>query len=135
MFGAMLVANFANLFVGQFGMRFWAFVVSAPRTVIYPGAMILCTTGAYVVSGGQFAIYVMLAATVFGYFMRAFGFSIVAFVVAFILTPQLEQSFLKARLITNDNIWAIGQHPIALALILFSLASIYFLGFKKTISN
>jgi hypothetical protein len=38
-------------------------------------------------SGGQFAIYVMLAATVFGYFMRAFGFSIVAFVVAFILTP------------------------------------------------
>ncbi len=131
MFGAMLIANFANLFVGQFGMRFWAFVVSAPKTVIYPGAMILCTTGAYVVDGGIFAVYVMLAATLMGYVMRAFGFSIVAFIVAFILTPQLEQNVLKARLITDDNPMAIFSHPIALALLAVSVASIIYLGPKK----
>jgi putative tricarboxylic transport membrane protein len=131
MFGAMLIANFANLFVGQFGMRFWAFVVSAPNTVIYPGAMILCTTGAYVVDGGIFAVYVMLAATALGYVMRAYGFSIVAFIVAFILTPQLEQNVLKARLITDDNPMAIFSHPIALALLLLSVASIIYLGPKK----
>ncbi|MFS4581786.1 tripartite tricarboxylate transporter permease [Phaeobacter sp. C3_T13_0] len=131
MFGAMLIANFANLFVGQFGMRFWAFVVSAPKTVIYPGAMILCVTGTYVVDGGIFAVWVMLGATVMGYFMRAFGFSIVAFIVAFILTPQLEQNVLKARLITNDNPMALFSHPIALALLALAIASIIYLGPKK----
>lgn len=131
MFGAMLIANFANLLVGQFGMRFWAFVVSAPKTVIYPGAMILCTTGAYVVDGGIFAVYVMLAATLMGYIMRAYGFSIVAFIVAFILTPQLEQNVLKARLITDDNPMAIFNHPIALALLALSVASVIYLGPKK----
>lgn len=131
MFGAMLIANFANLFVGQFGMRFWGFVVSAPKTVIYPGAMILCTTGSYVVDGGIFAVYVMLAATLIGYIMRAYGFSIVAFIVAFILTPQLEQNVLKARLITDDNPMAIFSHPIALALLALSVASIIYLGPKK----
>lgn len=135
MFGAMLVANFANLLVGQFGMRFWAFVVSAPKTVIYPGAMILCTTGAYVVDGGIFAVYVMLAATVMGYVMRAFGFSIVAFIVAFILTPQLEQNVLKARLITGDDPMALLSHPIALALLLLSVGSIIYLGPKKKKSD
>ncbi len=131
MFGAMLIANFANLFVGQFCMRFWAFVVSAPRTVIYPAAMILCTTGAYVVDGGIFAVFVMLAATFLGYVMRAYGFSIVAFIVAFILTPQLESNVVKARLITNDDPMAIFSHPIALALLAVSVASMIYLGPKK----
>ncbi len=131
MFGAMLIANFANLLVGQFGMRFWAFVVSAPKTVIYPAAMILCITGAYVVDGGIFAVYVMLAATLLGYLMRAYGFSIVAFIVAFLLTPQLEQNVLKARLITNDDISAILDHPVALALLLVSILSIIYLGPRK----
>jgi putative tricarboxylic transport membrane protein len=93
--------------------------------------MILCTTGAYVVDGGIFAVYVMLAATAVGYVMRAFGFSIVAFIVAFILTPQLEQNVLKARLITDDNPLAIFQHPIALALLALSVASVIYLGPKN----
>lgn len=128
MFGAMLLANFANLAVGQFGMRFWAFVVSAPKTVIYPAAMILCITGAYVVDGGIFAVYVMLGATVLGYLMRAFGFSIVAFIVAFLLTPQLEQNVLKARLITDGDLMAIFNHPIALILLALSVLSVIYLG-------
>lgn len=131
MFGAMLIANFANLLVGQFGMRFWAFVVSAPKTVVYPGAMILCITGAYVVDGGIFAVYIMLAATALGYVMRAYGFSIVAFIVAFLLTPQLEQNVLKARLITQDDPSAIFNHPIAMVLLTLSVLSIIYLGPRK----
>jgi putative tricarboxylic transport membrane protein len=51
--------------------------------------------------------------------------------VAFILTPQLEQNVLKARLITGDNPMAIFEHPIALALLALSVASIIYLGPKK----
>ena len=131
MFGAMLIANFANLFVGQFGMRFWAFVVSAPRTIIYPGAMILCMTGAYVVGHGIFAVFVMIAAMVAGFLMRAYGFSIVAFIVAYILTPQLEQNLIKARIITRDNALALLNHPVALALLVLSVIVVVLFTWRK----
>ncbi|MEQ8366129.1 MAG: tripartite tricarboxylate transporter permease [Roseicyclus sp.] len=131
MFGAMLVANFCNLGVGQFGMRFWAMVVSAPGTVIYPAAMLLCFAGSFVITGATFGVFVMIAAAVFGYMMRAFGYSIVAFIVAFLLTPQLESAVVRARLITNDNPAELLSHPIALVLIAMSIGSIIYLGPRK----
>lgn len=131
MFGAMLVANFCNLGVGQFGMRFWALIVSAPGTVIYPAAMLLCFAGSYVITGATFGVYVMIGAAVFGYLMRSFGFSIVAFIVAFLLTPQLENSVLKARLIMDDDVSLLLDHPVALALLAMAVASVIFLGPKK----
>ncbi len=131
MFGAMLVANFCNLGVGQIGMRFWAMVVSAPGTVIYPAAMLLCFAGSFVITGATFGVFVMITAAVFGYLMRAFGYSIVAFIVAFLLTPQLESAVVRARLITNDDPMELFSHPIALVLIAMSVASIIYLGPRK----
>lgn len=131
MFGAMLVANFFNLGVGQIGMRFWAMVVSAPGTVIYPAAMLLCFAGSFVITGATFGVFVMITAAVFGYLMRSFGYSIVAFIVAFLLTPQLESAVVRARLITNDDPMELFSHPIALVLIAMSIGSIIYLGPRK----
>ncbi|MDF0601382.1 tripartite tricarboxylate transporter permease [Psychromarinibacter sp. C21-152] len=128
MFGAMLIANLCNLAVGQVGMRFWAMIVSAPASVVFSGAMLLCFTGSYVIAGGVFGIYVMIGSAVLGYLMRAFGLSIVAFIVAFILTPELEGAIVSSRLITGDDPWAILSHPIALALLALSVVSIIYLG-------
>jgi putative tricarboxylic transport membrane protein len=131
MFGAMLIANFCNLGIGQVGMRFWAIVVSAPRSIIYPGAMLLCFTGAYVVSGGIFGIFVMLCATLLGLFMRMFNFSVIAFIVGFILTPQLEASIVQSLLITNGDPMALLSHPVALALLVLSIACLIYFGPRK----
>jgi len=131
MFGAMLVANFCNLGVGQFGMRFWAMVVSAPGTVIYPAALLLCFAGSFVITGATFGVFVMITAAIFGYLMRACGYSIVAFIVAFLLTPQLESAVVRARLITNDDPMELFSHPIALILIAMSIGSVIYLGPRK----
>lgn len=131
MFGAMLVANFCNLGIGQFGMRFWALIVSAPGTVIYPAAMLLCFAGSFVITGATFGVFVMITAAFFGYLMRSFGYSIVAFIVAFLLTPQLESAVVRARLITNDDLTELFSHPIALVLIAMSIGSIIYLGPRK----
>lgn len=131
MFAAMLIANFANLGVGQIGMRFWSIVTSAPDSVLFPGAMLMCIAGAYAVTGSVFGIYVMLAATLLGVFMHFVGMSVIPFIVAFILTPQLEQTLVQTLLISNGDIGYLFAHPIAIAFLLLSLASLYFLGFKR----
>ncbi len=131
MFGAMLIANFCNLGVGQIGMRFWALIVSAPGSVVYPAAMLLCLTGSYVAAGGIFGVFVMIGMALVGYLMRYFGYSIVAFIVAFILTPQLESAILKTRLITENQLMAVLDHPIALVLLALSVLSVIYLGPKR----
>ena len=131
LFGAMLIANVCNLGIGHIGMRLWVFVVSAPKSVIYPGALLLCITGIYFAEGGMFGIVVMLVSAVVGYFMKVFGYSVVAFIIGFVLTPQLESSILQALLITDSQPSAILEHPIAMALLVMAMISIYYLGAKK----
>ncbi|MBF9033277.1 Tricarboxylate transporter family protein [Rhodobacterales bacterium HKCCE2091] len=131
MFGAMLIANFCNLLVGQFGMRFWAMIVSAPSSVVFPVAMLLCLAGSFVAAGGIFGIYLMIATALLGCVMRVFGYSLVAFIVAFILTPELEKAILQTRLLTDDNYIVLLEHPIAIALIVLSVISVVVLGPRK----
>lgn len=131
LFGAMLIANVCNLGVGQVGMRFWAFVVSAPNTVIYPAALLLCVTGVYISAGGVMGLVVMVGAAVLGYVMRLFGLSIIAFIVAFVLAGQLESALLKTMLITGGDVSQILDHPIAVALLVMSLISIVVLGRRR----
>lgn len=131
LFGAMVIANFANLFVGQFGMRLWAFAVGAPNSLIYPTALLLCLTGAYITTGGLFGVFVMLVAGVIGYLMRAFGYSIVAFVIGFFLTPQLERALSHALILTDGQISEFLKHPIAIILVIMALISVYYLGPRK----
>lgn len=131
LFGAMLIANVVNLVVGQFGMRLWAFVVTAPATVVYSGALLLCITGMYFASGGVFGIVIMLGAAVAGYFMRLFGYSVIAFIVAFVLTPQLERAINQTMLLTDGDLTELASHPIAIALLIMSAIALYVLGPRK----
>lgn len=132
LFGAMLIANFANLAVGQVGMRFWAMIVSAPAKVVYAGALLLCVTGMYFAAGGVFGLVIMLAAAVGGYIMRLTGYSTIAFIVAFVLTPQLERAINQTMLLTDGDLTQLLNHPIALALLAMSVLAIYFLGPRRT---
>lgn len=128
LFGAMLVANICNLAVGQFGMRLWAFAISAPRSVIFPAALLLCTTGTYVASGGFFGVYLMLVFAALGVVMRVLGLSLIAFLIAFVLTPTLESALTSATLITQGDLWRVVEHPIALLLLAMTIFALFFLG-------
>lgn len=131
LFGAMLIANVCNLIIGQFGMRLWAFVVTAPASVVYPGALLMCATGMFFATGSTLGIAIMIIAAVFGWIMRIYGYSIIAFIVAFVLTPMLERSINQTILLTNGEWDQLLKHPIAIALFLMAIASVIYLGPRK----
>ena len=89
--------------------------------------MLLCFAGSFVIAGATSGVYVMITAAVFGYLVRAFGYSI----VAFLLTPQLESTDVRAHLITNDDLTELFSNPIALSLIAMSFGSIIYLRPRK----
>ncbi|MFT7530841.1 MAG: putative tricarboxylic transport membrane protein, partial [Gammaproteobacteria bacterium] len=125
LFGAMLMANFLNLWVGQIGLRFWVKVVSAPESVIFASALLLCIVGVSMATGGIFGVAVMLIFAAIGYLMTSFGYSVVIFIIAFFLGPRFEISLSQSLALMNADLTRIVDYPIALVLMALSVISLF----------
>jgi putative tricarboxylic transport membrane protein len=130
LFGAMIMANFVNLWLGLVGLRFWVKVVSAPASIIFSSALLLCIVGVYLSTGGLFGVAVMLIFAGVGYVMGIFGYSVVVFIIAFFLGPRFELSLSQALTIIDGDPKVLLSHPIALLLLLMALAAVYWLGVR-----
>ncbi len=126
LFGAMLMANFVNLWVGQLGLRLWVKVVSAPESIIFSSALLLCFVGVAMATSGLFGVAIMLIFAVLGYLMASFGYSLVIFIIAFFLGPRFEKSIAQSLALTNGDLTQIFRSPVAVMLLLLSVASVVF---------
>ena len=127
LFGAMIMANFMNLCVGQLGLRFWVKVVSAPVSIIFSAAILMCIVGVSMATSGLFGVAIMLIFAVLGYLMASFGYSLVIFIIAFFLGPRLEISVAQSLALTNGDLTQILRYPVALALLIMSVISVVYL--------
>jgi putative tricarboxylic transport membrane protein len=131
LFGAMVMANMINLLIGQIGLRVWIKVVSAPESMIFASALLLCVVGVSMATGGLFGVAVMLVFAALGYIMTVFGYSVVIFIIAFFLGPRFEMSLSQSLAITNGDLSKIIDYPIALALLLLAAGSVWWLTWKS----
>lgn len=124
LFGSMIIANFCNLWIGQLGLRLWVKVVSAPESIIFTSALLLCIVGIYMATGGLFGVFVMLIFAALGYLMTSYGYSVVLFIIAFFLEPRLEMSLSQSLALMNGDLSKVIDHPVAMALLFISAASL-----------
>lgn len=124
LFGAMIMANFINLWVGQIGLRVWVKVVSAPESIIYSTAILLCLVGVSMATSGLFGVAIMLIFAILGYLMASFGYSLVIFLIAFFLGPGFEKSVAQSLALTNGDLTQVLQSPVAVALLALSAITI-----------
>jgi putative tricarboxylic transport membrane protein len=127
LFGAMLMANFVNLWVGQVGLRLWVRVMAAPESVIFAAAMLMCIAGVGIAAGGLFGVMVMLVFAALGYLMSSFGYPLVIVIIALFLGPRLEVSIAQSLALTRGDPAALIDHPVAIALLLLSVVSVVYL--------
>jgi len=127
-FAAMALANMFNFIIGQFGLRFFAYVVSFPNRVIYPVVIMLCIAGAYATTNNMFEVAIALIFAVVGYFLRKLDFSFATFIIGFALTPQLELYVRQTVILYMDHpLDLFLHHPIVLfflALTVFAIVRI-----------
>lgn len=131
LFGAMILANATNLIVGQFSLRLWTRVISAPESVIFSSALLLCIVGVYMSTGGLFGVAVMLVFAVVGYVMNVFGFPVVVFIIAFFLGGSFETYLTQTMVILDGDLTRMINYPIAVSLVALAAISVWWLGFRK----
>lgn len=128
LFGAMIMANAANLFVGQVSLRAWAKAVSAPESLVFSSALLLCFVGVYMSTGGMFGVAVMLAFAMLGYVMNLFGYPVVVFIIAFFLGGQFERLLAQTLVILDGDPLALSGHPVALVLLALAAFCLWWFG-------
>lgn len=131
LFGAMLVANFFNLFIGQAGLRLFAWILGLPNQYIHPVIVLLCFSGAYLITQSMFAVGLMVGFAILGYIMRKLDYSLVAFIIAFILGPLFEDTLRQTLVLFEDNPADLLERPIAILFVLMTAYSVWRLGFKS----
>lgn len=132
LFGAMLMANVSNLVIGQFSLRLWTTVVRAPESFIFPSALLFCFVGVYLSTGGLFGVAIMLIAAALAYAMRAAGYPVIVFIIAFFLGPKFESTLSQTLVILDGDPAAVIGHPVALVLLLAAVVSFWWLGRRSS---
>ena len=124
LFVALIVGNIANFTIANVGIRFFARVANASKTIVFPVVSILCVVGSYAVQNSLFDVKTMLFFGVLGYFMRKYTFPVPPFLIAFILGPMVEERLRQSLMISGGSPDIFFSSPISLIFIALTTVSV-----------
>jgi putative tricarboxylic transport membrane protein len=117
--GSMYLGNVMLLIINIFCVPMFASIARVPFRILGPIVVLLCIIGAFAVNGSVLEVGIMLACGVLGFFMRRYGFSPAALVIALVLGPLAEESLRQTLLISGGSFGIFVQRGASLALLIF----------------
>jgi putative tricarboxylic transport membrane protein len=112
LFASLMLANLANLLIGNLGLRFFALFLAIPRPIILAAATLLCVTGAYVSTGSLFGIGIVLGFGALGYALRKLEIPFIVFLIGFVLGPMFERALRNTVNLFDDPVTLALEHPL-----------------------
>jgi putative tricarboxylic transport membrane protein len=113
----MYLGNVMLLLVNIFCIPVFASVARVPFRVLAPVIILLCVAGTYSVNGSIVEVAIMLACGVLGFFMRRYGMSPAALVIALVLGPLAEETLRQTMIISGGDFTIFLQRPTSLVLL------------------
>lgn len=126
-FTCMAIANLCNLVIGRIGLNFFGLVAKVSAIYIYPTVILLCMAGAWVSGGGAVGLVLLGVFGAFGYLLRALNFSVVIFIIAFVLGRIWEFPLTQAMILTRGDPTRLLGYPVAVAFIALGLGLVGFI--------
>jgi len=112
-YGGMFLANITLILTGLLAVRLFSRMANIPFSFLAPAIVILCSIGAYASRGSLIDVVAMFGFGIVGFVMERVGFSVSAFVLAFILGDVLESSFLRSMILFDWNPLEFFARPFA----------------------
>ncbi|HWA18023.1 MAG TPA: tripartite tricarboxylate transporter permease, partial [Devosia sp.] len=123
---SMYVANVLLTVVCIFGIPLFARVMTVPYYIIAPVVAMITVMGAYFAEQTMFAVWVMILAGFAGFFMKRFGYSPAALVIAMVLAPLAENSLRQSLIISDGSLTVFFRSGLSIMLAIMVVAVIGF---------
>jgi len=124
---SMYLGNIALLALNIFAIPLFVQMIKLPYRILAPAVILVCTIGTYSVNGSIIETWLMFVAGLFGFFMKLYGYSPAALVLALVLGPLAEQSLRQTLTISRGSFGIFLERPMSLW-ILGITAVIVFMG-------
>ncbi|NVK60790.1 MAG: tripartite tricarboxylate transporter permease [Rhodobacteraceae bacterium] len=119
MFWGLVVSFFVgNLLLVLLNIPFvgiWTRLLQVPYNALFPIILVLVSIGVYSINSSVVDIYLVLGFGVFGLIMARLGFPPAPLVLAFILSPMMEENFRRALLLSRGDFSTFVTSPISAA--------------------
>lgn len=100
-YGALIMANLVNLFLG-FGLVHVArFAFAVPRRLLLASVLVIACAGSYALRGSLFDVQMVFVFGILGFVMIRYGFPTVPLLIGFILMPLLEENLRTVLLLSS----------------------------------
>jgi putative tricarboxylic transport membrane protein len=119
---SMYLGNVALLALNIFAIPLFAYMVRLPYRLLAPAVILICTIGTYSVNASMIEVWLMLAAGVVGFFMKFYGFSPAATVLALVLGPLAEEALRQTLTISRGSFIIFIERPTSLWIIIITVA-------------
>lgn len=104
-FAALIVANAIMLFIGLFGVRFFAKVVEVPPAVLYPMILAISLIGSFAVRSSFFDVGSCFAFGIIGWLFKRYGYPVAPVVLGIVLGSLLEENFRRAVMMGGPTVF------------------------------
>jgi putative tricarboxylic transport membrane protein len=148
--GPLLIKNHAPLFWGVIGSMYignvmllilnlpligiWVKILKVPYPILFPLILLFCLIGAYSLNNNVMEILIMIVFGVLGYLMKKFVYEGAPLVLAFVLSPMIENALRQSLIMSHGSFMIFVTEPISLVLLLiafFLLVSPIIPGFRR----
>ena len=123
-FAAMFWANLLIVLLGWIQTKTVVHILRVPFRWLAPGILLLATIGAYALRNLMVDVWIMYAAGVIGFFLRATGYSAAGIVLGLILGKLGESAFTKSMQLMNYDFTGFFGRPISAVLLVLGTAAI-----------
>jgi putative tricarboxylic transport membrane protein len=119
---SMYLGNMALLALNIFAIPLFVQMIKLPYRILAPAVILICTLGTYSVNGSIVETSFMFAAGIAGFFMKVYGYSPAALVLALVLGPLAEQSLRQSLTISQGSLAIFVERPVSLAIVCLTAA-------------
>ncbi|WP_292286164.1 tripartite tricarboxylate transporter permease [Marivita sp.] len=118
---SMYLGNMALLTISIFAIPLFVQIIKVPYRILGPTVIVVCALGTFSVNASFIELYIMFAAGIVGFFMRLYGFSAAALVLALVLGPLAEEALRQTLTISRGSFMIFVERPASVWIILVTL--------------
>ena len=118
---SMYIGNLMLLVLNLPLVGLFARILLIPNWLLVPGIAVMAIVGVFSVHGSMMSIFFMLAIGVFGYFLRKLKYSLIPFILGFVLGELMEENLRRALAISGGDLSILVSSPISQVLWVLTL--------------
>lgn len=119
--GSMYVGNAMLLILNVPLIGLWVKILKVPYPILFPFILLFTLIGSYSVSYNAVEMMIMVLFGVLGYLMKKLDYEAAPLVLAFVLSPMLENALRQSLIISQGSFLVFFGRPISLVLLFLAV--------------